>query len=56
MFLRWAIIFLVIAIISAIFGFGRISDVATNIALVLFYIFVVLFVIFLVWGLFSHKK
>ena len=43
--LRWTIIFLVIAIISAVFGFGNIAASAAGIAKGLFYIFVILFVL-----------
>jgi uncharacterized membrane protein YtjA (UPF0391 family) len=37
--LRWTIIFLVVAIIAAIFGFGGIAASAAGIAKVLFFIF-----------------
>jgi uncharacterized membrane protein YtjA (UPF0391 family) len=48
--LRWAITFLVIAIIAAVFGFGGVAEGAADIAQILFYIFVVLFVISLIFG------
>ncbi len=48
--LRWTVIFLVIAIIAAIFGFGNIAEGAADIAKILFYIFVVLFVLSLIFG------
>jgi uncharacterized membrane protein YtjA (UPF0391 family) len=48
--LRWTVIFLVVAIIAAIFGFGGIAAGATSIAKVLFFIFLVLFVISLIFG------
>ena len=48
--LRWAIAFFIIAIIAAIFGFGGISAAATDIAMILFWIFVVLFVVSLIFG------
>ncbi len=50
--IRYAVIFLVIALIAAIFGFGGIAEGATDIALILFYIFIALFVISLVVGQF----
>ena len=53
--LKWALIFLVVAIIAGIFGFGGISDAATDIARVLFFIFLVLFVVGLIFG-FKFKK
>jgi uncharacterized membrane protein YtjA (UPF0391 family) len=48
--LRWTVIFLIIAIIAAIFGFGGIYDAATDIAKILFFIFIVLFLISLIRG------
>lgn len=42
---RWIIIFLVIAIIAAIFGFGGIAEGATDIAMIIFYIFLALLII-----------
>ena len=46
--LTWAIIFLVIAILAGIFGFREVSSVATQIAKILFFIFLVLFVVSLI--------
>ncbi|MGA2130141.1 MAG: DUF1328 domain-containing protein [Candidatus Pacearchaeota archaeon] len=43
--LAWAVIFLIIAIVSAIFGFGLISGVSLTIAKWLAIIFVILFII-----------
>ena len=43
--LSWALTFLVIAIIAAVFGFGGIAATATGIAQILFYIFLVLFLV-----------
>lgn len=41
--LRYAIIFLVVALFAALLGFGGIAGAAAGIAEVLFYIFIVLF-------------
>jgi uncharacterized membrane protein YtjA (UPF0391 family) len=49
--LRWALIFLVIALIAAALGFTGIYVAAAGIAKLLFYIFVVLFVISLIMHL-----
>lgn len=54
--LRWAVTFLVIAIIAAIFGFGGIAEGATDIAQILFYIFLVLFVVSLLFGGFRRPS
>lgn len=48
--LRWAVTFLVIAIIAAVFGFGGIAAAATDIAKILFFIFIVLFVLAFIFG------
>ena len=48
--LQWSIMFLVIALIAGAFGMGLISGVATNIAWILFAVFLVLFAISLFSG------
>ncbi len=48
--LRWAVIFLIVALIAAIFGFGNIAADAAWIAKILFFLFLVLFVVSLVLG------
>lgn len=54
--LRWALIFFVISIVAAIFGFGGISEASADIAQILFYIFLGIFVLMLVLGLVAGKK
>jgi len=54
--LKWSLAFLVIAGIAALFGFGGIAEGATDIAQVLFFIFLVIFAILGVLGLFVFKK
>ena len=54
--LRWALVFFVVAIIAAVFGFGGIASGASEIARVLFFLFVVIFVVSLVMGLFTGRK
>ena len=49
--LYWAVMFLVIALVAAIFGFGGIASTATGMAQILFVIALVLFVISLFTGL-----
>ncbi|MGH8670405.1 MAG: DUF1328 domain-containing protein [Burkholderiales bacterium] len=49
--LSWALAFFVIAIIAAVFGFGGIASGAAEIAKLLFFLFVVLFLVSLVVGL-----
>jgi uncharacterized membrane protein YtjA (UPF0391 family) len=52
--LHYAVVFFVIALIAALFGFGGIAAGAAEIAKVLFFIFLVLFVVSLVVGLFRR--
>ena len=48
--LHWSLIFLVLAIIAAILGFGGIAGAAVGIAKALFFIFLVVWLIGLVLG------
>ena len=54
--LRWSLSFFIIAIIAAVFGFGGIAAGAADIARLLFFFFVVVFVLSLVWGLMSGRR
>jgi uncharacterized membrane protein YtjA (UPF0391 family) len=49
--LYWALMFLVIALVAAVFGFGGIASTATGMAQILFVIALVLFVVSLFAGL-----
>lgn len=49
--LRWAVIFLIVAVVAGIFGFAGIMVAAAGIAKLLFYIFLILFAVSLVAGL-----
>lgn len=42
--LGWAITFLVVALIAALFGFGGIASASAGIAQILFFVFLILFV------------
>ena len=48
--LRWAVIFLVVALIAAVLGFGGIAGAAAHIAVVLFWVFVAIAVIMFLFG------
>ncbi|PCC71476.1 Protein of unknown function [Nannocystis exedens] len=54
--LRWAVVFFIISIIAAIFGFGGVANAASDIAQVLFFIFIVIFAVMLVAGLVAGKS
>lgn len=49
--LRWALIFLIVALVAAVFGFGGVATSAAGIAKILFVLFLGVFVISLVMGL-----
>lgn len=48
--LYYSVVFLLVALVAALFGFGGIASAATGIAKVLFFVFLVLFVISLFMG------
>ena len=52
--LHYAIVFLVIALIAALFGFGGIAAGAVEIAKILFFIFIVIFLATLLLGVFRR--
>ncbi|MGD2067996.1 MAG: DUF1328 domain-containing protein [Gemmatimonadota bacterium] len=47
--LGWAIAFLIVALIAALFGFGGIANAAAGIAKIIFFIFLIAFVLALVF-------
>jgi len=53
--LQYAVIFLVVALIAAVLGFGALAGTAMEIARILFYIFIVVFLVSLVMGLIRRK-
>jgi uncharacterized membrane protein YtjA (UPF0391 family) len=54
--LRWSAVFLVIAIIAAVLGYGGIAADAAEIAKVLFFIFLGIFVVTLILGFVAGEK
>lgn len=48
--LQWSITFLIVAIIAGFLGFGGIAGTATDIAKILFGVFLILFLVSLVFG------
>ncbi len=48
--LYWALVFLLVALVAAVFGFGGIASTAAGIAQILFVVALVLFVLSLVMG------
>ncbi len=49
--LAWALVFLVVALIAGLFGFGFIASTAAGVAKILFFVFLVLFLVSLVFNL-----
>ncbi len=49
--LRWSLIFLVVAIVAAVFGYTGIASEAVGMAKILFLIAIVIFLVTLVFGL-----
>jgi uncharacterized membrane protein YtjA (UPF0391 family) len=53
--LRLALLFLVIALLAALFGFTSIAEASSGIAQIFFFVFLVLFVLSLIGGLFRGR-
>jgi uncharacterized membrane protein YtjA (UPF0391 family) len=49
--LYWAVVFLVVALVAGVLGFGGVAVMAAGMAKLLFYIFLVIFLVTLVLGL-----
>ena len=49
--LKWAAIFFVIALVAAVFGFGGIAAGAVEIARILFFVFLIVFLVTLIMGM-----
>jgi uncharacterized membrane protein YtjA (UPF0391 family) len=49
--LYWALVFFIVAIVAAFFGFGNIAAGAETIGLWLFWIFIIIFLVTLILGL-----
>ena len=56
MFFMWAAIFFLIALVAAAFGFTDISAEASQIAHILFYVSLTIFLVLLISGWFLYRK
>lgn len=54
--LGWALTFLVVAIIAAILGFGGVAAVSVEIAKIIFFVAIALFVIMLIANLVTGRR
>jgi uncharacterized membrane protein YtjA (UPF0391 family) len=53
--LKWALIMLVVSIAAAVFGFTDLAAASADVARILFYIFLVIFLVLLVMGLMAGR-
>ena len=54
--LRWALAFFILALVAALLGFTGIAVISVEIARVLFFLFLVVFLVTLVLGLVAGRK
>jgi len=54
--LGWAVTFLIIALIAAVLGFGGIAGTAIEIAKIIFFVAIILFLISAVFGLVGGRR
>jgi uncharacterized membrane protein YtjA (UPF0391 family) len=54
--LSWAVTFLVIALIAALFGFGGVASTAVGFAQICFFVFLILFLISAVTGVMRRGR
>lgn len=54
--LRWAILSLILALVAAVFGFGGIAAAFVDVAQILFFVFIVLFILATVVGVMQGRR
>jgi len=54
--LYWALVFFIISLVAAVFGFTGIAVATAGIAKILFFIFLVLFVLALIFGVRGRRR
>ncbi len=54
--LYWAVVFFILALVAGLLGFGGLAATAGGIAQILFFIFLVLFVVSLLYGLLTGRR
>lgn len=54
--LRLSLAFLIVALLAGVFGFGLVAGTAMEIAKILFFIFLVLFVLSFLFGIMGGRK
>jgi uncharacterized membrane protein YtjA (UPF0391 family) len=53
--LWWAVVFFLIAIVAGVFGFGGVAEASADIAQILFFVFLVIFILSLIFGLMRRR-
>jgi len=53
---KWALVFLAISLVAALFGFGNIAEGSADIARILFFVFLGICVLLFVLGLTVYNK
>ena len=53
--LQWALVFLIIAVVAALFGFGIVATSIAGMAKLLFFVFLALFLVALITGSFLQR-
>ncbi len=54
--LRWALIFLVLALVAGLLGFTGVAGESMAIARILFYVFLVIFIVGLLYSLITGRR
>jgi uncharacterized membrane protein YtjA (UPF0391 family) len=54
--LGWAVTFLIVALVAAVLGFGGIASFAVDIARIIFFVAIVLFVISVIVGVIRGRR
>ena len=54
--LYYALVFLIIALLAGLFGFGLIAGMSFMVAKVLFFVFIVIFLISLIMGVAARRR
>lgn len=54
--LRWALLFLVVSLIAALFGFTNVAGVAVYAAQIVFFVFLVLFIVSLIASTWTPRE
>lgn len=54
--LKWALIMLLVSLVAALFGFTDLAAASAEVARVLFYIFAVIFLVLLLFGVMALRR